>query len=185
MVALPGFLVALGALVLVFSGASKLRKPTHHQQSIWNVGWRLRKETVMVLGAGEIAAGGATVTYSGQLTAACLTVVFFSFVVLLLATRRDGSFAQCGCFGEADSGAGSWWHVLCNAAFAGAGVAASVGYGERWVIGSAALGGLTREVALWTALVSLAWGFGAIVTWVPALLPLGRDPVRAVLERRA
>lgn len=45
----------------------------------------------------------------------------------------------------------------------------------------------TADVALdgyQIGLISLASSFGAIVTWVPRLMPLGREPVRQILERR-
>lgn len=175
---------ALGALVLMWAGLVKVREPGHHRQTLWDAGMRVNRASVRGLGALEVAVGGVAITWDASWGPLATGAVFTGLAGVLLGTRRDGRFLPCACFGAADTTEGSWWHVGMNLVFAGAALWVATGQAMHWSIGSSELGPPVAQTMLWLGLFSLAMSVGALLAWLPRLLPLGRGPVRELLERR-
>ena len=72
-----------------------------------------------------------------------------------------------------------------NVVFAGTTLCVAGGRVDQWVVGSDLLGGPVAQSMLWLGILVLAMASGALVSWLPTMLPLRRGPVRELLGRRA
>jgi hypothetical protein len=137
---LPAFSAA--ALLLAIAGVAKVTSPYLAQASLSAAGVRIPAVAVRLLGAGELAVGGAAFLEPTTFTAAATAVAyggFCLFTVRLLRTTA-GTRVDCGCFGGAGSEA-SPVHLGLNAiAFAICiGATAAPPPGPDWVLARAPL----------------------------------------------
>lgn len=106
------------ALLLVVAGAAKVRDPLPLVRALRSARLPAPVAGVRLLAAAEVALGLAAVLAGGRTTAALVAAsyaVFTGFV--LLARRRGGVLASCGCFGRADTPA-TTGHVLVTGVLA-------------------------------------------------------------------
>jgi hypothetical protein len=96
-------LVHAAAALLVLAGGQKVLDPLPLVRATRSVGLRVPKPVVRAGALGEVAVGVAALVDGSRLAAAAVAgsyMVFTAFV--LLARRRGGVLASCGCFGKAD-----------------------------------------------------------------------------------
>lgn len=116
------------SLLLVVTGAAKLRRPNETARAIGHFGTPFALPLTLLLGGSEIVVG-AIALISGQRTwlliQAGLYAVFLGWV--LMALRMDAPLATCGCLGRDDTPP-YWGHVILNSfAVVGSLAAAMVG----------------------------------------------------------
>jgi hypothetical protein len=120
----PAFAVICGLLVV--AGAAKLRAPGPAQASLGVIGIRVPAAAVRASGMGELAIGLTAAVWPGPATGGLVALAygtFCGFVILVL--RAAGRPTGCGCFGDADAGAGPT-HAVLNGAAGVVGVAAAL-----------------------------------------------------------
>lgn len=96
------YLAAAGLLVL--AGVPKLRDPMPLVRALRSAGWPSGRRLVRLVAGVEVVVGVAAVVRPSRPTALLLAIsyaVFTAFVVVAL--RRGGVLASCGCFGRADT----------------------------------------------------------------------------------
>jgi methylamine utilization protein MauE len=142
-----GVLCGAAALLLVVSGAAKLRSP---EPAVLAAGALLRQRgsrrsrvaAVRVLASAELAVGVAFLFVGGRICAVLIAVAFAGLSAVALALATSGRRVSCGCFGSADAPAG-FSHVVWNMACCTAGVACAL----RPVGALAGLSGVGAAVA--------------------------------------
>lgn len=101
--ALAGPYLASAAL-LVAAGGAKLRDPLPLMRALMSVGLRAPRRLVQVAAAGEAGLGGLAIATGSALAAAGVALSYAAFTAfVLVALRRGGVLASCGCFGKADT----------------------------------------------------------------------------------
>ena len=101
--ALAGPYLASAAL-LVAAGASKVLDPMPLMRALMSVGLQVPRRLVQLGALGEVALGVLAIVTGSRLAAAGVAfsyAVFTGFV--LVALRRGGVLASCGCFGKVDT----------------------------------------------------------------------------------
>lgn len=105
--------ISVGAILLVLSGAGKLRDSRPMAQALYSLGWPHHKAIVLGLGVAEMTAGVAALAWSGfgAIGVAVLYSAFAAFlcVVLLGPVQMTG----CGCTGSTETPP-TWAHCLLN-----------------------------------------------------------------------
>jgi hypothetical protein len=115
------------ALLLVVAGAAKVRDPLPLVRALRSARLPAPVAGVRLLAAGEVALGLTAVLLGGRLTAVLVAASYAGFTAfVLVARRRGGVLAACGCFGRADTPP-TTGHVVTTGALAvlAAGVAAA------------------------------------------------------------
>jgi hypothetical protein len=106
------------ALLLVVAGAAKVRDPLPLVRALRSARLPAPVAGVRLLAVAETALGAAAVLLGGQVTAALVAASYAGFTgFVLVARRRGGVLASCGCFGRADTPA-TTAHVVVTAALA-------------------------------------------------------------------
>lgn len=126
--ALIASLFFLSALLLVWSGTSKLARPEPTMRAMSGGGLRVlaTRSLVRVLGLVELAVGGLCVLIPGPVPAAALALLYLGFAAYLVSLMVRGvTDASCGCFGQADTPP-SPFHVLVDLVGVGAAAAAFI-----------------------------------------------------------
>ena len=101
--ALAGPFLAAAAL-LVVAGAGKVLDPRSLVRAARSVGLRASAPAVRAAAAVEVALGVWAVLSGSRLAAVAVAVSYAGFTAfVLLALRRGGVLASCGCFGKADT----------------------------------------------------------------------------------
>jgi len=147
-----------GAALLVLAGAPKVLRPDTTRRALRSVGWPVPGWTVRVGGAAEVVIGLVAVAYGGRVAAALVAASYLGFSgFVVLALRRGGTLASCGCIGRPDTPpTGS--HVAATLLLAGGALGAAVS--GRSGLRGMAHGSVGEQAALaaFTALVLwLAW----------------------------
>ena len=161
------------ALVLVWSGWSKLREPSPVSAALRALRLPHGRVAGRALGAAEILLG-ATVVVATPLTWAALAAWYAGLLVAAIALRRT-SVASCGCFG-ADSPPPGAAHVVTNVAATAAATAAAA-------VGAPGLAGLVDDAGIWPTLVLGAYALLAswlVVVVLTDLTAVGRTEPEAV-----
>ena len=123
--ALAGPYLASAAL-LVVAGGAKLVDPAPLVRALRSVGLPAPRLAVRAGAAGEVALGLAAALTGSALAAAGVALSYAAFTAfVLVALRRGGVLASCGCFGKADTPP-TRTHVAVTAAFAGVAAAVAV-----------------------------------------------------------
>lgn len=120
-------LVHAAAALLVLAGGQKVLDPVPLVRATRSVGFRVPKPAVRTVALGEVGVGVAALVDGSRWTAVAVAAsytVFTAFV--LLARRRGGVLASCGCFGKADVPA-TPTHALVTAAAAAASLTGAPG----------------------------------------------------------
>jgi hypothetical protein len=127
--------------LLVVAGLIKAWSPAGAREALRGIGLSVSAGAVRALAVAEVTVGVAAAIRPGVLAGVVVAgtyAAFCAFVVVLLrvADRPVG----CGCFGDAETGAGRI-HVWLNAAACGAGVLAAVSPppGLAWILDRPAL----------------------------------------------
>ena len=126
--ALAGPYLASAAL-LVVAGAAKLLDPLPLVRALRSAGLPQRTAAaaplVRVAAAGEVGLGLLAVVSGSALAAAGVALSYAAFTVfVLVALRRGGVLASCGCFGKADTPPTAGHGVVTGALAVVAGVVA-------------------------------------------------------------
>ena len=123
--ALAGPYLASAAL-LVAAGAAKVLDPMPLMRALMSVGVRAPRRLVQVAAVAEAVLGLAAIATGSRIAAAGVALSYAAFTgFVLVALRRGGVLASCGCFGKADTPPTAG-HVVVTAVLAAvaAGVAA-------------------------------------------------------------
>jgi hypothetical protein len=92
------------ATLLVVSGAAKLRSVEPTRKALRSAGLPGPAWAVGILGAGEAALGATGLMTEGRPAAATMAALYVGFAAfVVLARRRGGIEASCGCFGRHDA----------------------------------------------------------------------------------
>ena len=111
------------AVLLAAAGAAKLRDPLPLVRALRSARLPGSSGLVRVLAAAELVLGVLAVVLGSRATAALVCASYLAFTgFVLLARRRGGVLASCGCFGRSDTPPTAT-HVVVTAALA-AGAAA-------------------------------------------------------------
>jgi hypothetical protein len=101
--ALAGPYLASAAL-LVAAGGAKLRDPLSLMRALRLSRLPSSRPLVRVVAAGEVALGVAAIATGSAWAAAGVALSYAAFTAfVLVALRRGGALASCGCFGKADT----------------------------------------------------------------------------------
>ena len=159
----------IAAALLAVAGAAKVQRPSATVGALRSIGVRAGRRTVQALGAAEVAIGAGAIAIGG-ITGWAVGAAYLAFAVfVLVALRRGGAVASCGCFGTDDSPP-TPVHVVLDTAAAGVGFAAA----------ATGLGGITDVIADQAAWGIPFIGYVALGTWLAylALSVLPTLPVR-------
>jgi hypothetical protein len=113
--------VHVTALVLAVAGIAKLGDPGPVGRSLAAAGLPSSPLVGRLVGAGEVAVGGAVLVAGGRWSAGALGLWYLGFVVFLLSNRVRGLDVPCGCIGETERPAGAA-HLVVDVLAAGAGL---------------------------------------------------------------
>lgn len=92
------------AVLLVFGGALKLRRPDDTVRALRSLRLPANAFTVRLLALTEVLIGSTTVMVGGRLTALLTAVSYLAFsAFVILAMLRRGPVSSCGCFGTPDT----------------------------------------------------------------------------------
>lgn len=96
--------VHAAAGLLVLAGAQKVLDPQPLVRATTSVGWRVPRQLVRAAAAAEVAVGLAALTVGSRWTSLAVAASYLLFTgFVVLALRREGVLASCGCFGKADT----------------------------------------------------------------------------------
>ncbi len=157
------------ALLLVMAGLSKVADPAPLVRAGRSVGVPVLGPTVRVLAGVEVVLGAAAVLTGSRVAAALVSLSYAGFTAfVLLARRRGGVLASCGCFGRVDTPP-TRTHVAVTAALAL--VAA--------VVVVRPVGDLQADVALLSATAAVTVVLYLVLALLPGLTEATRRPVAA------
>ena len=123
--ALAGPYLASAAL-LVVAGGSKLLDPASLVRALRSARLPASAVLVRLLAAGEVLLGLAAIGLGSSAAAALVALSYAAFTgFVLLALRRGGVLASCGCFGKADTPP-TGGHIAVTAGFAAVATAVAV-----------------------------------------------------------
>jgi hypothetical protein len=92
------------ALLLLLAGLPKIRDPLPLVRALRSVRLPASRLAVRALAAAEVVTGTAALTTGSRLTAALVATSYAAFTAfVVLALRRGGVLASCGCFGTPDT----------------------------------------------------------------------------------
>jgi hypothetical protein len=118
------YLAACGLLVV--AGLPKLRDPLPLVRALRSARMPAGRPLVRVVAASEVVLGAAALVAPGRLTAALVAVAYAAFTAfVMLARRRGGVLASCGCFGRPDTPA-TRTHLVLTASTAATAAALAV-----------------------------------------------------------
>jgi hypothetical protein len=160
------------ASLLVVAGAPKVLRPLDTWRALRSVGLPVRAVAVRIGGALEVAVGVFAILQGGHVADALVAASYLGFTgFVIVALRKGGVVASCGCVGRPDMPP-TVAHVVVTALFAvAAGVAA----------GGARSGLLSWHSTSTTTVVSIL-GFAALLAWL-AWLALAELPrLRAIVR---
>lgn len=117
----------IAAALLVLAGVPKIAEPGDTTRAIRSVGLPAADPAVRLLAVVEVAIGIAVIAFGGPAAAAMLGLLYAAFAgFILLAMRRGGAVASCGCFGKDDTPP-TYGHLLLNLSAAAVGIVAAFG----------------------------------------------------------
>ena len=111
-------LYAASAALLLLAGAQKVADPQPLVRALTSMRIALGSSWIRVGALGECLLGGAALGSGSRVVAGLVATSYAIFtVVVVLALRRGGVLASCGCFGKRDIPA-TGTHAALTAAFA-------------------------------------------------------------------
>ncbi len=114
------------SLLLLLAGLSKIMDPTPLVRAGRSVGLPLPAAAVRVLAAVEAGLGVTAVLTGSRVAAALVALSYLGFTgFVVLARRRGGVLASCGCFGKVDTPP-TRTHIAVTAVLATVAVAVAV-----------------------------------------------------------
>jgi methylamine utilization protein MauE len=170
--AVLGVLCAAAALLLVGSGAAKIRAPMPTVDMFVALVPALRtrrrrlRPPAAAAGALEIAAGACLIVTGARAAAVAVALLYLIFAAVAVRLTARSTSTSCGCFGRTDAPVGLP-HVILDVvacAVASAAVVVPVGFGD----GLLAAGGAETVVRCLQA-VLVAWLGYLAITALPAL----------------
>lgn len=174
-------LLSAGALLLLISGAAKLRHPASAARALLaaqitrSARLPAARAVVRLIGVVEIVTGFAVLVVGGRLAALALALVYAALAVFAGRLTAVAPAQDCGCFGAAQAAPVTGWHIATSAVFAvlGAGAATGVPRSLLSELSVSPLAGapLAATVAL------LAFACYLLMTALPALLHAAREQV--------
>jgi hypothetical protein len=160
------------AALLVVAGAPKVLRPLDTWRALRSVGVSVPTIAVRIGGAVEVVVGTLAILQGGRVADALVAASYLGFTgFVIVALRKGGVVASCGCVGRPDTPP-TVAHVVVTALFAAAaGVAA----------GGGPSGLLTWHSTSGATVVSVL-GFAALLAWL-AWLALAELPrLRAIVR---
>ena len=119
-------LYAASAALLLLAGAQKIADPQPLVRALTSMRIALGSSWIRAGALGEFLLGAAALATGSRVVAGLVAASYTGFtVVVLLALRRGGVLASCGCFGKRDIPA-TGTHAAVTAAFALVALGASV-----------------------------------------------------------
>ena len=119
-------LYAASAALLLLAGAQKIADPQPLVRALTSMGIALGSTWIRAGAVGEFLLGGAALGSTSRVVAGLVAASYAGFtVVVVLALRRGGVLASCGCFGKRDIPA-TGIHAAVTAGFALVALGASV-----------------------------------------------------------
>jgi uncharacterized membrane protein YphA (DoxX/SURF4 family) len=159
MTAVDGLFLA-GAALLVVSGVAKLRSGEPTRRALHGAGLPGPAWAVGLLGATEVVVGASGLVTEGRPAAVATAVLYTGFAAfVVLARRRGGSEASCGCFGRQEAPPGAA-HLMTTLALVVVAVLQAASPGP----------GLVTELARSPLQTTVLAGYAAIVTWLVYLV---------------
>lgn len=158
---------AAAAILLAAAGVPKIRTPLPTVRALRSVALPASRSAVRLLGAAEVVVGAAAVVWGGPVLAALVAVQYAGFAgFIVLALRRGGAVASCGCFGARDTPP-TITHLVVNVTA----VAVAVAAAALDVPGLAATlaDGPWAGVPLLAATITCAWLAYIALTDLPAV----------------
>lgn len=158
---------AAAALLLVLSGAAKLRRPDGAVRALRALRWPANASLVRLLAIVEIVVGAAGVVVGGRAAAVLVALSYLGFTVFVaLAIAQGEAVRSCGCFGAAGTPPTAY-HLAMTTAAAAVAVVAAVAPVPAFTeaLGASPLLGLPLAVLTGCC----AWFAHAVLTLLPAL----------------
>lgn len=150
---MPPAVASIFSLLLIITGAAKLRRPDETARSLREIGIPFARPLTLVLAGAEILVGATALATGHQVALLAQALMYSVFLAwVLIALRLDVPMATCGCLGRDDTPP-YWGHVLLNSfAVAGSGATALL-------MASVSLEGLAglADVAIVLVGAGLAW----------------------------
>jgi len=171
--------VWVAALLLVLAGAPKVVRPGPTARAMRRLRVPATDWLVRLLGAAEAVLGVATLATGARPLVAAVAASYAAFTaIIVIALRRDGPLASCGCLGRADTPP-TWAHAVVTAALAATATAAAATAGTT-------TGALAAD---WSPRTLAVAGYAGLATWcvwlVFTLLPHARLPRAAHVVEEA
>ncbi len=152
-------LYAASAALLLLAGAQKVADPQPLVRALTSMRIALGSSWIRAGALGECLLGGAALGSGSRVVAGLVATSYAIFtVVVVLALRRGGVLASCGCFGKRDIPA-TGTHAALTAAFALVALGASAQAQAPQVIWS--------DAALVAASLAVAVGAYAVLAVLP------------------
>jgi hypothetical protein len=157
----------IAASLVVVAGIPKVADPSDTTRALRSVGLPGTDLLVRGLAVAEVAIGISVIVLGGRFTSGLLALLYAGFAgFIVLAMRRGGSVASCGCFGKADTPP-TMAHVLLDVSAATVALAATIAPPASL---SALLGDQPAFGIPFVAFVAMgAWLGYLVLTLLPAL----------------
>jgi hypothetical protein len=162
------------AALLAVAGAPKVIRPHDARRALRSVGVRVPANVVRLGGLAEVALGAVAIVAGGRIVEALVAASYLAFTgFVIVALRKGGVVASCGCVGRPDTPP-TLAHVVVTSLFAvAAGIAAVAGPTGVATWASTSTSGVTQAGIL---------GAAVLVTWL-AWLSLAELPrLRAIVR---
>ena len=168
------------AALLVLAGAAKAWRPDDTARAVRSLLPRLglpaARRAVRVLASMESIAGLYALALPGRPAGVLVAASYAAFTaVVLVARRRGGVLASCGCFGRPDTPP-TWLHACTVAALSALSVPVAATAGHQRVVWSLLAGTPLHGVAM-ALLVVVATSVGYLLLVGLPRLQAGRAPV--------
>jgi hypothetical protein len=159
MAGVDGLFLAAAAL-LVVSGGAKLRSVEPTRKALHGAGLPGPAWAVGILGATEVVLGTSGLLTEGRPAAAAMAVLYVGFAAfVVLARRRGGLEASCGCFGRTDAPPGAP-HLMTTVALSAVAALEAASPGP----------GLVTQLARSPLQAAVVVGYAALATWLVYLV---------------
>jgi uncharacterized protein YjeT (DUF2065 family) len=150
------------AVLLVLAGLPKAFRPEDTRRALRSVGWRVPDAAVRLGGGLEATLGVAAAVLGGVVLTSSVAASYLGFsVFVVIALRRGGSLASCGCIGTPDTPP-TKTHVVVTGLLAAGSLAAIGGSADGIrgladaTIGPAVAVGVGTLVLTWLVWLALA-----------------------------
>jgi hypothetical protein len=163
----------IASALLALAGGAKLARPEPTAGALRSIGLPSHRVVAQGLGLAELVIGAAALAFGGPIPAIGVGLAYLAFSgFVVVALRRGGSVASCGCFGVEDSPP-TLVHLVLDLTATGVAFAAAAG----------SVGGVVDVLADQPAAGVPFIGFVLLGTWfaylalsvLPTVIPAGAN----------